>query len=121
MATSEEDFARIGLTADDWKAFILGRGTIDAQRLESARAAVARLGRYSPEQADDHRLTDFALRQIATRYPHLWLYGETLSHEDKVAFLRAQNDWSRDEAERRLEQVRKDREDEARIFGGKNG
>jgi hypothetical protein len=118
MSTSEEDFANLGLSADDWKAFILGRGTLSAQKLDAARAAVARLGRYTEKQASDTQLTDLALRRVATQYAYLWLRGETLTVEDKIKFLQAEKDCSREEAERHLEQVRKDRDEEDRILGG---
>ncbi len=72
MNTSTYEFYKLGLTSDDWKAFILGKGVIDPLKLESARAVVARLGGYSPKQAADTELTDFALRTIGTQYPHLW-------------------------------------------------
>lgn len=117
MSTSKEDFKGIGLTPDDWKAFILGRGSIDPLRLEAARLAIVRLGRYSPKQAADRELTDFALRQVGTQYPHLWLEEESLSHEEKIRFLQSRNGCSREEAARHLEQVRKDEEEVARIFG----
>src|SRR5271166_3192551 len=120
MSTSNEDFDKLGLTTDDWKAFILGKGVIDPLKLESARAVVARLGGYSPEQAADTELTDFALRTIGTQYPHLWLKGETLTYEDKIKFLQAKNGCSREEAVSHLEQVQKDEEEVDRIFGKGN-
>jgi hypothetical protein len=117
MSTSKEDFHKIGLTADDWKAFILGKGMINPLRLAAARAAVARIGRYSPEQAADTELTDGALCMVGTQYPHLWLKGEPLSYEDKIRFLQAKDGCTREEAARHLEQVQKDNEEVARIFG----
>ena len=120
MNTSKEDFDKLGLTSDDWKAFILGKGVIDPLKLESARAVVARLGGYSPKQAADTELTDFALRTIGTQYPHLWLKGETLTYEDKIRFLQAKDGCSREEAVSHLEQVQKDEEEVDRILGKGN-
>jgi hypothetical protein len=120
MNTSQEDFEKLGLTTDDWKAFILGKGVVNPLRLAGARPAVARIGRYSPEQAADTEFTDGALRMIGTQYPHLWLKGELLSHEDKIRFLQAKDGCTREEAARYLEQVQKDEEEVARIFGKGN-
>jgi hypothetical protein len=117
MRTSKEDFEKIGLTSDDWKAFILGRGIVVPLRLEAARAAVARLGGYSPEQAGDTEFTDFALRRIGTQYLQFWLKGETLTHDEKIRFLQARDGCSQEEAANHLEQVQKDEEEVARIFG----
>ena len=120
MNTSKEDFDKLGLTSDDWKAFILGKGVIDPLKLESARAVVARRGGYSPEQTADTEIADFALRTIGTKYPYLWLKGETLTHEDKIRFLQARDGCSREEAVSHLEQVQKDEEEVDRILGKGN-
>jgi hypothetical protein len=117
LNTSDNEFATLGLSSDDWTAFILGRGTLPAQKLDAARVAVARLGRYTEKQASDTEVTDSALRQIATRYPYLWLRGETLTVEDKIRFLEASRACSREEAEKHLEADDKDRAEEAQNFG----
>lgn len=117
MNTSEEDFAKLGLSSDDWKAFILGRGTLAAEKLIAARIAVARLGRYTHQQATDIELLDSALRLVGTQYLHLWMQGGTLTFEEKIRYLQARDGCSREEAERHLEQVSKDNEEVARIFG----
>jgi hypothetical protein len=120
MNTSNEDFDKLGLTSDDWKAFILGKGVIDPLKLESARAVVVRLGGYNPKQAADTELTDFALRTIGTKYSYLWLKGETVTYEDEIRLLQVKDGCSREEAVSRLEQVRKDEEEAARILGKGN-
>ena len=117
MDATREDFTKLGLSSDDWKVFIFGPGTLSAQKLDAARAAVARLGHYTEKQAVDPEITDSALRMIATRYPYLWLQGETLTAEQKIRFLQVKTGCSREEAERQLEQVAKDNEEAARIFG----
>ncbi len=108
MNATQEDFAKLGLSPDDWKAFILGRGTIAPLKLSAARIAVAQLGRYTEKQAADTELTDGALRRVATQYSHLWMQDETLTTDEKIRYLQAKNGWSREEAERHLEQVRQD-------------
>ncbi len=120
MNTSKGDFDKLGLTSNDWKALILGKGVIDPLKLESARAVVARLGGYNPEQAADTELTDFALRTIGTQYPHLWLKCETLTYEDKIRFLQTRDGCSREEAMSHLEQVQKDEKEVDRILGRGN-
>ena|SRR5271157_3581545 len=111
MNTSKEDFDEIGLTSDDWKAFILGKGVIDPLRLESARAVVARLGGYSPKQAADAEVTDSALRMIGTLYSYLWLKGDTLTYEDKIRVLQVKDGCTREEAVSHLEQERKNQDE----------
>lgn len=88
----------------------------DPLRLESARAAVARLDGYIAKRASDRKLTDAALREIATRYPRFWLKGP-LTQEEKIRFVQGKDGCSREDTEKHLAQVARGTEELARIFG----
>jgi len=106
MATSEQDFASVGLTSEEWKTVILRGGAVPAHKWDSVAATIARLGGYDPKRASDPDLIYTALNLIGTRFPHLWHKEDVLSHEEKIGYRLAKNYfWSRDDAEERLAKV----------------
>jgi hypothetical protein len=118
MTPSEQDFQRLGLSADDWKAFIYGRGQVPEHKLAAARAEIARVGRYSERKARDTEMLTRALQVIGTTYAYLWDKDGSPSHEEKIRFLQARDACSREQAEAQLARVREDNERLRKLTSG---
>ena len=117
MNPTDADFASIGFTEADWKALLFGTGSIPFAKLSTARAAVARIGRYSETQANDHEVTDYALRLIALNFPHR-CFPSPFTEAERLRFFQLREGLTAEDAQRRLDEIAKERAEEDRLFGG---